>query len=100
MDPTTDHKLPLGLCKQAFMKLESFMNDIHEIKEDADISVEHQENFSKMAEMAGIMQAGIINIVREECDEDEFINEEVNMDEIEMFPEKEDVDILDEIIED
>ena len=36
----TNYKIPLGLCKQAVMKLDSFINDINEIREDADIDPE------------------------------------------------------------
>lgn len=94
MDQLNDGKIPLGLCKQAVMKLESFMTDIQEIKEDPDVSSEDKENFEKMSEIAGFMAANIVNIISKECDETEFLNENVPMDEIDSYP-GDDIDILD-----
>ena len=39
-----EYKIPLGLCKQAFMKLESFSSDIREIIEEEDLDPIDREN--------------------------------------------------------
>lgn len=79
--------LPLGLCKQAFMKLESFMGDVREIMEEENIKPEHKLMFDQMVEMSGNMLAALINIVSTEMDEDLFVAETIDMDEIPEFPE-------------
>ena len=88
-----DGKIPLGLCKQACMKLGSFLEDIHEIKEDPDLDPEDREVFEKISDISAIMMANIVNIVSKEMGEEEFLNEEVPMDEISEYPE---TDILDD----
>jgi hypothetical protein len=94
-----EHRLPLGLCKQAFMKLEAFIVDICEIREDEDLTPDEVYELTQMAEVGGILGARLLNIVKKECGEEEFLSEEVALDEIDMFPEHEDPDILDEEIE-
>lgn len=91
-----EHRLPLGLCKQAFMKLESFIGDIHEIREDEDLTPEELYELTQMAEVAGMLGVRLLNIIKKECSEEEFLIEEVNMDEIGLFPEQAETDILDE----
>lgn len=86
MDQVSDGKIPLGLCKQAALKLESFITDICEIKEDPDIDPLDKEDFEKMVEIAGVMEATIVNIVSKECSEEDFIGTEVAMDEIGSYP--------------
>lgn len=93
-----EHRLPLGLCKQALMKLESFVGDIHEIREEDDLTDDEIYELTQMAEVAGILGVRLLNIVKKECNEDDFLSEEVNMDEIGLYPEKVDPDILDEEI--
>ena len=100
MSEESQHRLPLGLCKQAFMKLESFIGDIHEIREDEDLTSEEIYELTRMAEVAGLLGVRLLNIVKKECGEEEFLNEEVDMDEIGLFPEQVDGDILDEIVDD
>lgn len=94
-----DGKIPLGLCKQAAMKLEAFMIDIMEIKEDPDLEPEDRQDFETMAEISGTMLATIINIVNKECEEHEFIGEKIPMDDIDSYPENDDNNIMDEEIE-
>ena len=94
-----EHRLPLGLCKQAFMKLESFIADIHEIREDEDLTHDEVYELTQMAEVGGMLGARLLNIIKKECDEEEFLSEDVSLDEIDMFPEKVDPDILDGEIE-
>lgn len=79
--------LPLGLCKQAVMKLDSFSADIREIIEDENLSPEHKLMFTQMVEMSGTMMAGILNIVSNEMDEESFVAETIDMDTIPEFPE-------------
>lgn len=94
-----EYKLPLGLCKQAAMKLDSFISDVREISEDEDIDVEDKQDFETMAEMAGTMLATIVNIVNKECEESEFLGEKIPMDEIDAYPEPEESDIMNDTIE-
>lgn len=86
MEDVKDGKIPLGLCKQAALKLESFISDICEIKEDPDLDSQDKDDFEKMIELAGTMEAVIVNIVSKECEEDEFMGEEIDMDEIGTYP--------------
>lgn len=92
-----ESKLPLGICKQAIMKLDSFMTDVNEIAEDEEISQEYKEKFLQMSEIAGNMLATIENMVNQEIDEEAFIKEEIGMDEIDEYPfgYKDDEDLMD-----
>lgn len=95
-----ENRLPLGLCKQAVMKMDSFLSDIHEIILDEDISPEEKETFTTIKEMGQQIISHIVSIVSTEMDEDDFMNEDVQMDEIDKYPETEDlVDIIDTPIE-
>ena len=93
-----DGKLPLGLCKQAVMKLDAFITDVREIVEDPDLEVEDRQDFETMAEMASTMLATIINIVNKECEEHVFLGEKIPMDDIDEYPE-DNSDIMDMEIE-
>ena len=93
-----ENRLPLGLCKQALMKLESFVGDIHEIREEDDLTDDEIYELTQMAEVAGILGVRLLNIVKKECNEDDFLSEEVNMDDIGLYPENVEPDILDEEI--
>ena len=92
-----ESKLPLGICKQAIMKLDSFMTDVNEIAEDEEISKEDKEKFLYMSELSGNMLATIENMVNREMDEESFIREEIGMDEIDEYPfvYKDDEDLMD-----
>lgn len=81
-----ENKLPLGLCKQVVMKLDSALADVHEIIEDEDISQEQKEWFEVVAEYIATMEAVVYNQVTAEMGEDEFIAETIDMDEIDEFP--------------
>lgn len=98
MNEIADGKIPLGLCKQAALKLESFIIDINEIREDPDVDQEDKDNLEKMVEIAGTMEAMIINMISKECGEEEFLAIEVPMDEMGPYP-GDDVDIEDVPIE-
>lgn len=99
MNDENQHRLPLGLCKQAFMKLDSFMGDIYEIKEDEDLTEDEKYEFTQMAEIAGMLATRILNIIKKECEEEDFLNEDVTIDEVDNYPEKTEIDLLDEDIE-
>lgn len=99
MAQTPEYKLPLGLCRQAVMKLESFATDVREIAEDEEIDPQDKETFTKLAEIAGWMMANIVNAVNREMGEEEFLAEELEMDEIDPYPGINN-DILDQPIED
>lgn len=90
-------KLPLGICKQAIMKLESAMVDLKEVAEDEDVSKDDREMFDSLGEYVGNVIAVITNAVMGEMEEDAFLAEELEMDEIEPYP-GEVADILDELI--
>lgn len=92
-----ESKLPLGLCKQVALKLDSVIQDLYEMREDEDISDDDREIFAQMTEMAGSMGAAIINIVSKEMGEEEFMSENIPMDNIGIYPGDE-VSILDEPI--
>ena len=94
-----DYRLPLGLCKQAVMKLDSFMTDIREIMVDPDLSDDEYHTFNYMCEMAAGMTAAIVNIIRDEISEEEFTDMHVEMDQIDSYPDGRDMP-LDEIDED
>lgn len=91
-----EHRLPLGLCKQASLKLEAFGTDIYEILEDPDLTDEERAVFQTMREYAVTMMAQLINIVRKECGEDEFLAEQVPMDPVEAWPGDDSSDIIDQ----
>ena len=94
-----DNKSPLGLCKQAVMKLDAFITDVREIIEDPDLDIEDRQDFETMAEMAGTMLATIVNIVNKECEEAVFLAETIPMDEIDEYPEDDMSDIMNTEIE-
>lgn len=82
MSDNIEYRMPLGSCKQAAMKLDAFITDIHEIKEDEDLSPEDKQTFEQIAETAGSMLAAIVNMVIKEIGEEEFLSEDVGMDNI------------------
>jgi len=84
----TEHKLPLGLFKQACMKLDAFLADVHEIREDESLDEENKETLTRMIEIAGVMEANLINIVKKEMNEEDFLNEKIEMDQIDEYPEE------------
>lgn len=95
-----DGKIPLGLCKQAVMKLDAFLSDIMEIKEDPDLDPLDRQDFETMAEITGTMMATIINIVNKECEEHVFLGEKIPMDGIDHYPDETiDEDLMEEPIE-
>ena len=92
-----DGVIPLGLCKQAAMKLDSFLTDITEIMGDPDLSPKQLETFNTIKETANLMIATIVNIVASEMNEEEFMGVNVEMDKFESYPdnsESEDEDII------
>lgn len=91
-----DGKLPLGLIKQATLKLDSFMSDLNEIKDDPDLDDDDRATFETIRDISATMLAHIVNIVSKEIGEEEFMNEEIMMDKIEHIPFEEWDNVLDE----
>ncbi len=56
--------------------------DIHEIKEDEELSSEDKKTFEQIVEMSGSMLAVIVHMVTKEMKEEEFLLESIVMDEI------------------
>ena len=83
----TDGKLPLGILKQAVMKLDSANTDIKDAMADEDLTPDDTEALSQISEVLQNTEAFLYSIVSKEMDEDEFANEDVDMDEISEFPE-------------
>lgn len=96
-----DGKIPLGLCKQVCMKLESVLVDLHEILEDPDVEGDDRDTFEQMTEMCAMIMAATTNIVMKEMEEEEFISISIPIDDIDDYPGDEidtDTDILDQEI--
>ena len=93
-----ENNLPLGICKQAIMKYESALADVREIIEDENIQDSDKDDFVYIAEYTGSIIANMYNKVMQEMGEEEFINESVNMDEIDKWPGDCD-NVLDECID-
>lgn len=92
-----DGRLPLGIMKQAIMKLDSANVDIKEALEDEDLTREDKETLNQISDVIPSIEAALYSIISKEMDEDEFTSETVEMDEIEEFPEKE-IDLMEEEI--
>lgn len=92
-----DGKLPLGIMKQAIMKFDSALTDIHEILGDEDLEGVNRANMEKIADITSEIMTLLTVTIAEEMDEEEFIGLKINMDPIEAFPgdEVEDIDIGD-----
>lgn len=91
-----DGRIPLGLCKQAYMKLEGALCDIYEIKEDDDLDENEKQIFTEIAECLSISMAHIVNIISKEIEEEDFLNENIPMDEVGTYPESESDDLMNE----
>lgn len=96
-------EFPIGVCKQACMKLDSFITDINEMKCDSSISEETKSRLNDMLEAAGSMEACLVNIVHKECgDEDGFLNESIEMDDCGSYDQESEelnVDLMDMPVE-
>lgn len=91
--------LPLGLCKQAMLKIEAAMQDFNEIAEDENLNDEQRLLFESLSEISGQMMASIVNFVNDEISEEDFLNEHIDMDILtEDYPADEN-DIMDESID-
>ena len=78
-----EKKLPLGLIKQAILKMESALTDLREIIEDEDIEDDDKDDFVELAEYSSNIIAVLYNKVN---DDEDFIKENVKMDEIGTWP--------------
>lgn len=88
-----DNQLPLGILRQATLKMDSFISDIYEVLEDPDITSEDRYQFEQIVEVSSTIQAVIINTIKREISEEDFLNENPEMDHLEPYPEYEE-DIL------
>lgn len=98
MDENIEYKLPLGLCKQAVMKLDSFITDLYEIRADEEVDPEDAFVFEQMTEIAGTMAAALVNIIAKEIGEEEFLNEDIAMDVIDTYP-GDDIEVIDQVLD-
>lgn len=92
--------LPLGILRQAIMKMESAMTDLNEAKEEVDDS-NGKELLNQVTETLGNMTACIVNLVSQEIDEESFLSETIEMDAIDPYPTNEESsgDLLDGVME-
>lgn len=81
-----NERLPLGILKQAFMKMQSFIEDIHEAADDPSLTEDERYEFQQMGEVSSIIAMRILNIVQKEMAEDDFLHMDIPMDEIEKYP--------------
>ena len=93
-----DMNFPLGLCRQAIMKIDSANTDVHEMIEDTDIPQDKKEILYNISEYLCLIEASLTNLATDSDDETEFLSEELQMDIIEPFPAYE-PDILDTEVE-
>ena len=71
------------------------MVDVHELLENDNITDDEKTTLRGMVETTASMEAVLVNIVKRECDEEEFLNESVMMDEIDSYPgDEEECDLL------
>lgn len=82
----SENTLPLGIMRQAMMKLDSFITDMRESAEDEDISCKNKELFGYLAEEAGNILAVLTNMVMQEMGKDDFLDERLEPDAIDLFP--------------
>ena len=87
-------EVPLGLLKQASMKLAAAMSDINEIKEDDWTPPAVKEQMDAASEAVGNIIAFLTNTAMQGVDEETFLREEIAMDEI-TEPEMDPVEELD-----
>jgi len=90
----------VDLYKEAIMKIDAFMADIRELREEDSINTEDKETLTQMAEYAGIIEATLVNMLRRETggEDEEYISESFDIEPLyDLFPEiyNEDVDIYD-----
>lgn len=88
--------LPLGLMKQAVMKLESAAIDIYEIREDESMSGHDLEIMEQISDTLQIVVASIMAMATREIPEEDFTQERVNMDPIDPYPDS--TDAVDSLI--
>ena len=77
---------PLGVCRQAIMKLDSANIDINEMIEDEDMTEDNREILRNISEYLCVFQAALTNLAAEVMGEEEFLSETLQMDEIDEYP--------------
>lgn len=81
-----EHAFPLGIAKQAVMKLDSFITDIREMSQEEGLDSNIVETLDTIGDVASSMAATLVNMVSAEMGEEEFLNEDIAMDEIDAYP--------------
>jgi len=66
------------------MKLDSFTSDIYAIQED--VNCPDRESMECICDVCGNIQARLLNIVKRECSEEDFLNEDYEMESIPEWP--------------
>lgn len=79
------HKIPLDLCRQAALKLDGFIADVYEIREYENLVSEDRQILGQIAETAGEMLAAIIAMASKEMEEEEFLSNDMSMNEIDGY---------------
>lgn len=81
--------LQLTTLKHAIMKIDSFQTDIRELCEEEDIDPQVMEVLNEIADVAGNMETALIKIIAEDDEsEDNFMKEEVRMDDLDPYPDQ------------
>ena len=77
------------IAKHAVMKLDSLLTDLHELNEEETITESVKRQISELIYKTSMIEAVMVNLLRtkDDTDDNEFINESVEMDEIEPYPE-------------
>ena len=60
--------------KQSYMKLESFIEDMHAICEDEELTEDERYEYYKMREIALAMEVRLFNGIQQALGSDDFIN--------------------------
>lgn len=96
MDIVSANAESIVLCKQAVMKIDSAMTDIREIIEQDNIDPDNKMMFEQMAEVGNGIIAALVTVVNKEMNEDEFMGETIDMDQIDEYPSSDnDVEVMD-----
>ncbi|MBO4736171.1 MAG: hypothetical protein J5614_07225, partial [Paludibacteraceae bacterium] len=70
-----EHKFPLGIARQAIMKLDSLMIDLSEMSQEEGLDDTIVDALGTMVEMSAMMEASLLNMVSSEMGEEEFLGE-------------------------
>lgn len=83
-----EQRLPLGILRHCLKALDVAMCDLREASVDDDLDEATSARLESYSEIIGNTCAGIINLVSDEMEEDDFIREEIpTIEELEDEPE-------------